>query len=62
MEIAADESGSPPRIQFLGSAACTPTVLEQLNHRCQRFGARIVVRFFGFYREEFDADILSSYP
>jgi hypothetical protein len=62
MEAAAIGSGSVPRIQFSRAAACAPKVLEQLDQCCQRFGARIVVRFFGFYHEEFDVEILRRLP
>jgi protein phosphatase 1 regulatory subunit 7 len=62
VEAEARGPGSPPRIQFSGPAACTPLVLEQLNDCCERFGARLVVRFFGFAKEEFDAEILRSLP
>jgi hypothetical protein len=51
-----------PRIQFSRAAACTPQVLEQLDQCCQRSGARILVRFFGFCHEEFDVEILRRVP
>lgn len=62
IEAAAAGSGSPPRVQFSRSAACTPKVLEQLDQCCRRFGSRIVVCFSGFYKEEFDAEILRGLP
>ncbi|HEU5458600.1 MAG TPA: hypothetical protein VFU68_08270, partial [Terracidiphilus sp.] len=62
VEAEALGAGSSPRIQFSQSQACTPPVLEQLNQCCRRFGARVVVRFFGFYKEEFDAEILRGLP
>ena len=62
VEAVAEGSGSAPRIQFKRSASCTPKVLAELEQCCQRLGARIVVRFFGFYPEEFDAEILRGLP
>jgi len=54
--------GSAPRIQFSGRRQCAPEVLAQLNGCCARFGAGLVVRFFGFYNDSFDAAILAHIP
>lgn len=62
IEAEALGTGSPPRIQFSRPAACTPPVLESLDQCCRRFGARVVVRFFNFHNEEFDAEILRRLP
>lgn len=62
VEAEALGTGSAPRVQFSRSTACTPSVLEQLDHCCRRFGARVVVRFFRFSKEEFDAEILRQLP
>lgn len=62
IEAEALKDGSPPRIQFSRLAACTPVVLKSLDECCRRLGARVVVRFFNFHKEEFDAEILCRLP
>lgn len=62
VEAEALGSGSAPRIQFANPKAYTPAILEQLNQCCERFGARIVVRFFGHYKTEFDVEVLRQLP
>lgn len=62
-QLAAEvEAGRLPRVQFSNPQACDPAVLAQLNACCERFGARLFVRFFGFYKAEFDAEILRHLP
>ena len=56
------EAGRLPRVQFSNPKACDPAVLAHLNACCERFGARLFVRFFGFYKAEFDVEILRHLP
>lgn len=56
------EGGRLPRIQFSNPKACGPSILAHLNACCDRFGARLFVRFFGFYKADFDAEILRDLP
>lgn len=62
-QLAAEvEAGRLPRVQFSNPEACDPAVLAQLNACCERFGAKLFVRFFGFYKAEFDAETLRYLP
>jgi hypothetical protein len=56
------EAGRLPRVQFSNPQACDPAVLAHLNACCERFGAKLFVRFFGFYKAEFDAEVLRHLP
>ena len=62
VEAEALGGGSAPRIQFSRPDSYPPAILEQLNHCCERFGARVVVRFYGHYKSEFDVEILRRLP
>src|SRR5579863_2940164 len=62
VEAEALGSGSPPRIQFMRPDSYPPPILEALNHCCEQFGARLVVRFFGHYKTEFDVEVLRQLP
>jgi protein phosphatase 1 regulatory subunit 7 len=61
-EAEAQAAGPPLRVQFSRSATCTQDIFARLDQCCHRFGTRIEVRFFGFYNEEFDVEILRSLP
>ncbi len=56
------EGGRLPRIQFSNPKACNRSILAQLNACCERFGARLFVRFYGFYKADFDAEVLRELP
>ena len=62
VEAEALGSGSAPRIQFSRPDSYPPAILEQLNHCCERFGARVVVRFYGHYKSEFEVEVLRRLP
>lgn len=51
-----------PRIQFSSPKACDPSILAHLNACCERFGPRLFVRFFDYYKADFDAEILRHLP
>ena len=62
-QLAAEiEAGRLPRVQFSNPEACDPAILAHLNACCERFGAKLFVRFFGFHKAEFDAEILRHLP
>jgi hypothetical protein len=53
---------SIPVIQFSEQSAYDGRVLGILNNLCQRFGAKIQVRFYGHYGGEFDCHWLRQIP
>jgi len=56
------EAGRLPRVQFSSPEACDPSILAHLNACCERFGPKLFVRFFGYYKAEFDTEILRYLP
>lgn len=56
------EAGRLPRVQFSSPEACDPSILAHLNACCERFGPKLFVRFFGYYKAEFDAEVLRYLP
>lgn len=48
-------------IQF-DHAPADPEVLRQVNSLCTQFGAKVQVRFYGFYKSKFDARIVEQIP
>jgi hypothetical protein len=62
-QLAAEiDAGKSPRIQFSNPSAYSSSILAHLNACCERFGAKLIVRFFGFYKVEFDVEILRYLP
>lgn len=55
------QSGRTATLQF-SQSVYTDTLLNDVNQLCRAFGARIEVRFYGHYAEEFDASVLSALP
>jgi hypothetical protein len=56
------DAGRLPVVQFLNATAFNPAIFAHLNTCCQRFGAKLTVRFLGFYNVELDLQILSQLP
>jgi Leucine-rich repeat (LRR) protein len=56
-----DDGRAPPTIQFSRSGIPL-TLLKQVNNLCRLFGDALEVRFYGFYGEVFDGDILEALP
>lgn len=62
-QLAAEiEAGRLPRIQFSSPEACDLSILARVNACCERFGSKLLVRFFGYYKADFDAEILRHLP
>jgi len=49
-------------LQFSDSAAYDEKLLGQVDRMCERFGARLNVRFYGHYRSQFDCRSLRYLP
>ena len=49
-------------LQFVEAAAYNKNLLQRINQACERFGARLNVRFYGHYGSEFDCQNLSYLP
>ena len=54
--------GKSARIQFSEPEAYNPEILSELNTWCERFGPKLILRFFGHYLSEFDGKILHHLP
>lgn len=53
--------GAIPTLQF-SRPGYSPHLLKKLNSLCRELGSQIEVRFYGHYREGFDAAVLSNLP
>src|SRR5579863_4649656 len=62
MDDAIHRQGRVPRIQFSGPSAATPEILAQVNHCCRRFGSKVIIRFFGYYKTGLDLRVLEQLP
>ena len=55
------EDGMLKVVQF-NHAPNNPEILCQINSLCLRYGAKLQVRFYGFYNSKFDARVVEQLP